>query len=58
MNGTLTDMAEDLINTSNYGNLEIVKFLVEQGANINLRDNNRWAALILTSIHGKTKKKL
>ena len=40
-------MAAALINSSRNGYLETMKLLVEQGANINIRGNNGWTALIM-----------
>ncbi|PCI09756.1 MAG: hypothetical protein COB73_04925, partial [Flavobacteriaceae bacterium] len=45
-------MAADLIRASIDGDLEIVKFLVEQGANINYQNNYGWTALISASRNG------
>ena len=39
-----------------YGHIDIVKYLVEKGAKINLQDNNGYTALILAAYWGEIDK--
>ena len=36
-----------------HGHLDIVKILVDKGANVNVRDNNGWTALLVAEVYDK-----
>jgi ankyrin repeat protein len=47
-----TNMSEQIIKAAADGDLETVKTLLEEGDDVNSRDNGRWSPLILAAQNG------